>query len=265
MRATYLVARLGQQVAMKLTTAFRAALVVAVVGSGSVAARTLRVRHVEASSQHNNLTLLTKSTKQRQEQPQGGHLANQQGGCHPKCWWSCGDADCDETCEPVCAPPQCETACAPINLLTCGQKCDPPKCAIVCPSMLCEHGDCPKCKTVCGPPVCRTACADPICESQCADPVCSWKCNPGKCEQPKCSLSCGGAKMCGLDNAGKRPPPFPSSMNVVAKSLAGFDPSVLMGGAAGPPPAAAPPAGGAPVAAVAAAPAAGGAAGQQVR
>eukprot|EP00419_Tripos_fusus_P087721 CAMPEP_0172856572 /NCGR_PEP_ID=MMETSP1075-20121228/64119_1 /TAXON_ID=2916 /ORGANISM="Ceratium fusus, Strain PA161109" /LENGTH=264 /DNA_ID=CAMNT_0013703779 /DNA_START=72 /DNA_END=866 /DNA_ORIENTATION=+ len=261
---------------MKLTTAFRAALVVAVVGSGGDAARTLRVRHFEASQQYKNLTLLSESAKKQrpmssapimQEQPPN---MGSRGGCHPKCWWSCGDADCDETCEPVCAPPQCETACAPINLLTCAQKCEPPKCAIVCPSMLCEHGDCPKCKTVCGPPVCTTACSDtPKCESQCADPVCSWKCTPGKCEKPKCSLSCGGAKMCGLDGAGARPPPFPTSMNVISKSLAGFDPSVLMGGAApaagapAPAAAAAAAAGAAPVAGVAMAPAAGAAQAQQ--
>jgi len=151
------------------------------------------------------------------------------GDCHPKCWWSCGNPDCDEVCEPECAPPQCETACSPINLATCRQACDPPKCAIVCPTMRCEHGDCPQCKWVCGPPVCRTECAEQ-CESKCADPQCTWRCNPGQCDQPKCHLTCGGAKLCGLDkDVGARPPPFPMGMAVISKGLAAMNPAVLQG------------------------------------
>lgn len=163
----------------------------------------------------------------------GGQAAAGGGGdCHPKCWWSCGTADCDETCDPVCAPPQCETACAPINLAACRQRCDPPKCAIVCPTQHCEHGGCPGCKTVCAPPKCNTECSEQ-CESQCADPQCTWKCNPGKCEKPRCSLTCGGAKACGLDgNLNARPPPFDAGMTVLAKGLAATDPKALAGFAA---------------------------------
>jgi hypothetical protein len=149
------------------------------------------------------------------------------GDCHPKCWWSCGTADCDETCDPVCAPPQCETACAQINLAACRQRCEPPKCAIVCPTQHCEHGGCPACKTVCAPPKCKTECSEQ-CESKCADPQCTWKCNPGKCEKPRCSLTCGGAKACGLDgNLNARPPPFNSGMTVLSKGLAATDPKTL--------------------------------------
>mmetsp|Transcript_34929 Transcript_34929/g.108635 ORF Transcript_34929/g.108635 Transcript_34929/m.108635 type:complete len:304 (-) Transcript_34929:72-983(-) len=199
--------------------------------------------------------------------PPARPASHESPSCHPRCSWSCGSVDCDEVCEPVCAPPQCETACSPINLATCSQKCDPPKCAIVCPAMHCEHGDCPKCKTVCGPPKCSTQCAS-MCESKCADPQCTWRCTPGQCEKPKCSLSCGGAKMCGLDGANAKPAPFGQGMFVLSKGLAAYDPAVLganmpfplispLAGA----PAFAPGPAGAPMAAVAQAPAAGAAAG----
>mmetsp|Transcript_90379 Transcript_90379/g.170402 ORF Transcript_90379/g.170402 Transcript_90379/m.170402 type:complete len:274 (+) Transcript_90379:85-906(+) len=171
------------------------------------------------------------------------------GDCHPKCWWSCGTADCDEVCDPVCAPPQCETACETPNFASCHQTCDPPKCAIVCPTSHCAHGGCPKCKTVCAPPKCRTECAEQ-CESKCTEPQCTWKCNPGKCDQPKCKLTCGGAQMCNFDkDLNARPPPFSNGMTVLAKGLAGMDPSALTAmaaqspneGAAAPAPAGAPP------------------------
>jgi hypothetical protein len=160
--------------------------------------------------------------------------------CHPKCWWTCGDADCDEVCDPVCAPPQCETACGSINLATCTQKCDPPKCAIVCPSMHCEHGDCPQCKTVCGPPKCETICSEQ-CESKCSEPQCSWKCTPGQCEKPRCSLTCGGAKMCDFNSQNGGRPPWKDSMHVVSQGLAAFDPKTLGIESPASPPAAAPP------------------------
>jgi len=173
-----------------------------------------------------------------------GTISSGGGDCHPKCWWSCGNADCDEVCDPVCAPPQCETACAPIALSTCRQVCDKPKCAIVCPSSHCEHGGCPGCKTVCAPPTCHTECAEQ-CESKCSEPQCTWKCNPGQCEKPRCSLQCGGAKVCGLDgNLNARPPPFGDNMVVLSKGLASADPKTLAAFAAkggGPAPA---PAGG---------------------
>lgn len=169
------------------------------------------------------------------------------GNCHPKCWWSCGTADCDEVCDPVCAPPQCETACNQPNLASCRQTCDPPKCAIVCPTSHCEHGGCPKCKTVCAPPKCRTECAEQ-CESKCTEPQCTWKCNPGQCDKPKCKLTCGGAQMCNFDkDLNARPPPFSTGMTVLAKGLANMDPSSLSSLAAQPPNAGAPAPAAAPV------------------
>lgn len=163
-------------------------------------------------------------------QKSGGAAGGVAGGadCHPKCTWSCGNAECDEVCEPVCAPPQCETACAMINVATCQQKCGPPKCAIVCPTSLCSHGGCPGCKTICAPPKCTAMCSTANCESKCSEPQCTWKCNPGKCEKPRCSLTCGGAKTCGLDgNLNARPPPFGEGMTVLAKGLAAVDPKSL--------------------------------------
>lgn len=171
-----------------------------------------------------------------QDAPSGAALAQAPASgddCHPKCWWSCGTADCDETCDPVCAPPQCETACAQINLAACRQRCNPPKCAIVCPTQHCEHGGCPACRTVCAPPKCHTECSEQ-CESKCSEPQCTWKCNPGKCEKPRCSLTCGGAKACGLNgNLNARPPPFNPGMTVLAKGLASTDPKSLAAFAAG--------------------------------
>lgn len=169
-----------------------------------------------------------------------GMLANPGGDCHPKCHWECGSADCDETCDPVCAPPQCEVACKQINLASCTQKCAPPKCAIVCPTSHCEHGGCPGCKTICSPPKCSTQCGED-CESKCAEPQCTWKCNPGQCEKPRCTLTCGGAKTCGLDgNLNARPAPFAAGMTVLSKGLAAVDPSSLSAFAAKGPPGAAP-------------------------
>lgn len=139
--------------------------------------------------------------------------------CHPKCHWSCGDATCDEVCEPVCAPPQCETACSPLQAGACRQVCAPPHCATVCPTASCAHGGCPGCKTVCAPPKCRTECAE-NCESKCAEPQCVWKCNPGKCEKPRCSLTCGGAKACGLNgDLNKRPTALDPGYMVISKGL----------------------------------------------
>lgn len=188
-----------------------------------------------------------------QTPPNGAPMSGEE--CHPKCWWSCGNADCDEVCDPVCAPPQCETACANLNLATCTQQCDPPKCAIVCPTQHCAHGGCPDCKTVCAPPKCTTNCAEQ-CESKCSDPQCTWKCNPGKCEKPRCTLTCGGAKACGLEgNLNARPPPFTSGMTVLAKGLADADPKTLKALAAKGPPQGAgnmpPPGGNAPAPAAA--------------
>jgi len=175
-------------------------------------------------------------------------------GCHPRCWWTCGTANCDESCDPVCSPPQCQTACGPINVATCRQQCEPPRCAIVCPSNHCEHGDCPTCKTVCAPPRCATKCSE-NCESKCAEPQCSWKCTPGKCDKPKCSLTCGGAKMCNFEKDVATKPKFDPGMTTISANSAAFDPKVL--GVAGAPMAGAPapgPAGAGPVVAFAPAP-----------
>lgn len=182
------------------------------------------------------------SSYQAQRGPTNTGPVQQAGGCHPKCAWTCGTASCDESCDPVCAPPQCETACPPINAATCRHRCEPPKCAIVCPSMHCEHGDCPQCKTVCGPPKCETICAEE-CESKCAEPQCSWKCQPGKCDQPKCTLTCGGASVCGFDKEVNAKPEFKSGMHTMSAGLAAFDPSTLGVGipASGAPVGAAPP------------------------
>merc|ERR1719335_1072838 len=106
-----------------------------------------------------------------------------------------------------------------------GGECQP-KCSIVCPGP-CAHGGCPNCKTICAPPKCTTQCSEQ-CESKCAEPQCTWKCNPGQCEKPRCSLNCGGAKVCGLDgNLNARPPPFSAGMTVLSKGLAATDPSAL--------------------------------------
>jgi len=142
-------------------------------------------------------------------------------GCHPKCMWSCGGAQCDETCSPVCAPPKCETKCGTLDIKTCERSCDPPKCAVVCPTVQCEHAECPKCKTVCAPPVCSTDCAE-NCESVCADPVCSWNCKPSaSCAQPTCALDCNAAKVCNLNaDVNARPSPPLKNGQVVSQSLA---------------------------------------------
>lgn len=186
--------------------------------------------HGSSPGPHQPSGHLTLSSREVYPYPGGaGRVAENRpkSACHPKCWWSCGNTDCDEVCEPVCAPPQCETACAPINPAACAQRCDPPQCAIVCPSMHCDHGDCPRCKTVCGPPKCETVCSEQ-CESRCAEPSCTWKCDPGKCEQPKCNLECGGAQMCGFNaDLNARPAPFKHNMRVLSKGLAAFDPHSL--------------------------------------
>lgn len=148
-------------------------------------------------------------------------------GCHPKCWWSCGSAECDEVCEPVCSPPKCQTACRPIVPDKCTQKCEPPQCAVVCPSKHCEGGDCPKCKTICGEPKCELHCHQE-CMNTCADPDCTWKCKPKDCAKPKCQLQCGakGAGCLHFQNINAKPI-TPAGATVVSKGLASLDPTMF--------------------------------------
>lgn len=145
--------------------------------------------------------------------------------CHPSCKWNC-QGDCEQVCSPVCAPPQCETVCGEAE--GCGWHCEAPICAVVCPGA-CAHGQCPKCKTVCGPPRCQPRC-NPTCESRCSDPQCSWKCNPDpKCAQPNCALDCSAPKVCQLEgDLNARPNnPMPAGAHVMARGLANLDPSSL--------------------------------------
>lgn len=114
--------------------------------------------------------------------------------CHPKCRWSCSKtAACNSLCEPRCKAPKCVTACKKISLARCKRVCKDPQCAVVCPPQ-CEHGTCPKCKTVCGESVCELSCGQSKCESTCADPACTWDCKPNPvCEKPVCKMTCDSA------------------------------------------------------------------------
>merc|ERR1719424_1825735 len=126
--------------------------------------------------------------------------------CHPKCRWTCGTgkngadalnggADgtnpnafgangagsaggmggggeaCNSLCSPRCKPPVCVTGCKKMSLAGCKRTCKDPVCAVVCPPQ-CEHGTCPKCKTICGPSICELSCGKAACSSTCADPKC---------------------------------------------------------------------------------------------
>jgi len=116
------------------------------------------------------------------------------GQCHPKCRWDCGTSACNTKCEPRCKPPKCVTACKKPTMAKCKHTCKDPQCAVVCPPEQCEHGACPKCKTVCGASVCLTECGEGRCESQCADPECVWDCKADvACAKPTCKMSCDTA------------------------------------------------------------------------
>lgn len=113
-----------------------------------------------------------------------------QGQCHPKCRWNCGTTQCNTKCEPRCKAPKCVTACKKPTMAKCKRVCKDPQCAVVCPPQ-CEHGNCPKCKTVCGASVCNMECGEGRCESQCADPDCTWDCKADPaCAKPQCKMSC---------------------------------------------------------------------------
>jgi len=118
--------------------------------------------------------------------------------CEPKCDWTCGPRkECDQTCEPLCAPPECTTLCK-MSDHRCETRCAKPQCAVVCPaSSMCAHGDCARCRTICAPPQCTSQCSDD-CSSHCAQPKCTWKCKAGECPKPKCEMKCSGLKRCAV-------------------------------------------------------------------
>jgi len=133
----------------------------------------------------------TKDFEKMDELPNSPPMSQKKQQCHPKCRWSCGKSDyCNSLCSPRCQPPKCVTACKKIALKACKRVCKDPQCAVVCPPQ-CEHGRCPKCKTVCGASVCSLNCGQSMCENSCADPDCVWDCklNPA-CEKPQCKMTC---------------------------------------------------------------------------
>lgn len=115
---------------------------------------------------------------------------NSPNQCHPKCRWTCGTSSCNSLCTPQCKAPKCVTACKKISLARCKRVCKDPQCAVVCPPQ-CEHGNCPKCKTVCGASLCELNCGKSQCESTCGDPDCVWDCKPNPaCAKPTCKMTC---------------------------------------------------------------------------
>lgn len=124
--------------------------------------------------------------------------------CHPKCKWNCGTSNCNTKCQPRCKAPKCVTACAKPTMAKCKRVCKDPQCAVVCPPQ-CEHGNCPKCKTVCGASVCGMECGQGRCESQCADPDCTWDCKADPaCAKPACKMTCD-TKVCSFGKDQKLP------------------------------------------------------------
>jgi hypothetical protein len=146
--------------------------------------------------------------------------------CDPHCTWQCGpEKSCDQNCTPSCAPPKCATFCAK-SRENCETRCAEPRCAVVCPATHdCLDGKCPRCKTVCSPPLCTTSCAPDDCQSKCARPVCSWTCKKSECPMPKCQLNCVGLARCGL--AYHVPPnrnvEFPEGHTVKSSNMGSLD------------------------------------------
>mmetsp|Transcript_24063 Transcript_24063/g.58474 ORF Transcript_24063/g.58474 Transcript_24063/m.58474 type:complete len:202 (-) Transcript_24063:84-689(-) len=119
--------------------------------------------------------------------------------CTPDCKWHCTNPTCEQVCQPMCAAPTCKTYCKPLRGSMqkngCRTHCADPKCTVVCPHT-CTSGNCPKCRTVCGPPVCETDC-NTDCVTKCADPVCNFHCEkPSNCSQPVCSMQCSSSGDC---------------------------------------------------------------------
>jgi len=150
--------------------------------------------------------------------------------CNPKCGYTCGKKECDQTCEPLCLPPQCETLCMKSED-TCTTRCNKPKCAVICPSSVepCPNGDCPKCRTVCAPPACTSSCSG-SCHSVCSQPQCSWKCKTESCPKPDCKMTCSGFSECHdkFPNANLTKVPLMPGMDIKAEGRASMDPTSLM-------------------------------------
>lgn len=154
---------------------------------GSRHAAGMSTAAVDAGHQQPNSFFVADSEKM-DELPNSA--SNQKPKCHPKCKWDCGTSSCNTKCEPRCQAPKCVTACKKPILAQCKRVCKDPQCAVVCPPQ-CEHGTCPKCKTVCGASVCALECGAGRCESQCADPDCVWDCKADPvCAKPTCKMSC---------------------------------------------------------------------------
>lgn len=163
--------------------------------------------------------------------------------CDPQCSWKCGPhIECNQVCEPACAPPVCHTLCSR-HSANCETRCGEPRCAVVCPhrdeDSECVEGKCKGCKTICAPPLCTTQCGDD-CQSVCEQPVCMWKCKePEVCPKPKCALNCKGFDGCGV----LLPPPHSIKLDerldpntkIFSEALASNDPMSVYAPAAAPP------------------------------
>mmetsp|Transcript_54271 Transcript_54271/g.117377 ORF Transcript_54271/g.117377 Transcript_54271/m.117377 type:complete len:318 (-) Transcript_54271:56-1009(-) len=171
------------------------------------------------------------------------HRPSQGELCQPRCSWKCGPhTACDQTCEPVCSPPQCKTLCRR-STDTCETRCAEPHCAVVCPATDCGMGNCTKCKSVCAPPVCTTQCGEEPCESVCEHPKCSWKCHAPSCPRPKCELSCQGVRKCSVAlpprsarGVNGTVPRFEEGQSIVAQGSASLNPADLAKTVTPPPP-----------------------------
>jgi len=158
--------------------------------------------------------------------------------CNPRCGYACGTSECDQTCVPLCLPPQCETLCMKSED-KCNTRCNKPKCAVICPAAAepCPNGDCPKCRTICAPPACTTSCSG-SCHSVCTQPQCTWKCKLGDCPKPDCKMTCSGFAECKdhFPNTNLTKVPIMPGMTIKAEDKASMDPATLMEPVKAPPP-----------------------------
>lgn len=164
--------------------------------------------------------------------------------CKPICTYQCEKSECDQTCEPVCLPPQCETLCTK-SADKCETRCNKPKCAVICPlEPECpQDSECPKskCRTICAPPACTTSCSG-SCHSVCSQPQCNWKCKAplDSCKKPACKLNCPDVHKCDgrdqdrFDGEGKVP--LMPGMDIKSQDKASLDPTVLTQPVEAPPP-----------------------------